>query len=263
LGGYERLAVTTDDQRITTIQIDRPKALNALDPLTLEELERAIDELSAGDAVGAILTGGGEKAFVAGADIRVLADVRSADTARGYAREGQRVLGKVAACGKPVVACVNGYALGGGLELALACHFRYAVERAKLGLPEVTLGLIPGYGGTQRLARLVGRGVATEMILTGEPINGAEALRIGLINQLFADKEAMLEAARATLATIGTRGPLAVRLALEALERGPDMGLNSGLDMEADLFGVALSSDDAAEGTQAFLEKRPAEFSGK
>ncbi|HBP21841.1 MAG TPA: enoyl-CoA hydratase, partial [Planctomycetes bacterium] len=164
--GYERLSVETE-ARITTITIDRPKALNALDPTTVDELERAIAELEQSDAIGAILTGSGEKAFVAGADIKVMADVRNPDAARVNARRGQEVLGKISACSKPVIACVNGYALGGGLELALACHFRYAVEKAKLGLPEVSLALIPGYGGTQRLSRLVGRGVATEMIVTG------------------------------------------------------------------------------------------------
>ena len=249
--------------KVATITIDRPKALNALDPATLNELSVAIDQLEASDAGGAILTGGGEKAFVAGADIRVLADVRSADSARGYARQGQEILARISACKKPVVACINGYALGGGLELALACHFRYASERAKLGLPEVTLGLIPGYGGTQRLSRLVGRGLATELILTGEPINAAEALRIGLVNQVFEDKETMLGAARQTLETIASRGPVAVKLALEALERGLNTDLPSGLDKEADLFGVACATADAAEGTAAFLEKRPAEFTGK
>lgn len=248
--------------KVATITIDRPKALNALDPTTIQELGAAIDQLVDSDAAGAILTGGGEKAFVAGADIRVLADVRSADLARGYARSGQAVLAKISACPKPVIACVNGYALGGGLELALACHFRYASERAKLGLPEVTLGLIPGYGGTQRLSRLVGRGLASELILTGEPIDAAEALRIGLVNQVFADKAAMLVAAHQTLETIGTRGPVAIKLALEALERGLGTDLPGGLEVEADLFGVACSTHDAAEGTQAFLEKRPADFHG-
>ncbi|MGE0709296.1 MAG: enoyl-CoA hydratase/isomerase family protein [Planctomycetota bacterium] len=258
---YERLKVSTEG-RIITIVVDRPKALNALDALTVDELERAIAELEASDAIGALLTGEGEKAFVAGADIKELATVRAADRARRLAGRGQAVLGRISRCKKPVIACVNGYALGGGLELALACHFRYAVERAKLGLPEVTLGLIPGYGGTQRLARLVGRGMATEMILSGEPISGAEALRIGLVNQLFPDKEEMLGAARRTLETIGQRGPLAVGLALEALERGAGLPLPMGLEAEADLFGVALSSEDAAEGTHAFLEKRPADFKG-
>jgi enoyl-CoA hydratase len=249
--------------KVATITIDRPKALNALDPATISELSAALDQLEESDAAGAILTGGGEKAFVAGADIKVLSDVRTADRARGYARQGQAVLGKISACSKPVIACVNGYALGGGLELALACHFRYASERAKLGLPEVTLGLIPGYGGTQRLSRLVGRGIATELILTGEPINAAEALRIGLVNQVFADKAAMVAAATETLQTIGTRGPVAVKLALEALERGLDGALGAGLEVEADLFGVACSTKDAAEGTTAFLEKRPADFKGE
>ncbi|MBL4849059.1 MAG: enoyl-CoA hydratase/isomerase family protein [Planctomycetes bacterium] len=247
---------------VATITIDRPQALNALDPATISELSAAMDQLEASSATGAILTGGG-KAFVAGADLKVLSDVQTADRARGYARQGQAVFGKISASSKPVIACVNGYALGGGLELALACHFRYASERAKLGLPEVTLGLIPGYGGTQRLSRLVGRGIATELILTGERINAAEALRIGLVNQVFADKDAMLAAAAATLQTIGAHGQVAVKLALEALERGLDGSLEHGLEVEADLFGIACSTKDAAEGIQAFIEKRPAEFQGK
>ncbi|RMG18745.1 MAG: hypothetical protein D6731_01310 [Planctomycetota bacterium] len=260
--GYENLRYEVEGP-VATIAIDRPKALNALDERTLDELERALEDMNAAPEVaGAILTGAGEKAFVAGADIRQLAEVRGADVARRLARRGQAVLAKLSASPRPVVACVNGYALGGGLELALACHFRYALAKAKLGLPEVSLGLIPGYGGTQRLMRLVGRGAASEMILTGDPVDGNEALRLGLVNQVFESKEAMLAAARKTLETIAGRGPLAVRLALEALERGSSLDLAGALDVEADLFGVALSSADGAEGTRAFLEKRKPEFTG-
>jgi enoyl-CoA hydratase len=155
---------------------------------------------------------------------------------------------------------VNGFALGGGLELALACHLRYATAKAKLGLPEVGLGLIPGYGGTQRLPRLVGRGLATELVLTGDPIDAAEAQRIGLVNRVFETKADMLAAAAKTLGTIATRGPLAVRLALEALDRGADRDLRDALELEADLFGLATQSADAGEGIGAFLEKRPPTF---
>jgi enoyl-CoA hydratase len=258
----ERVRVEVEDG-VATITIDRPKALNALDAQTLDELEAAIDEVAVASGVhGAILTGGGEKAFVAGADISQLVDVTTADAARKLARRGQELCAKISACPRPVIACVNGFALGGGLELALACHFRYVVEGAKLGLPEVTLGLIPGYGGTQRLSRAVGRGPATELILTGKPIDSAEALRIGLANKVFETKDAMLAAARETLTTIGKRGPVAVRLALEAIERGLNQDLPGGLAVEADLFGVACSTDDAAEGLRAFLDKRKAAFTG-
>lgn len=248
---------------IATITIDRPKALNALDPATLDQLEAAVARVSSEEGiVGAILTGGGEKAFVAGADISHLAKVRQADVARQIAQRGQQVLAAISACPRPVVACVNGYALGGGLELALACHFRYATASAKLGLPEVTLGLIPGYGGTQRLARVVGRGAASELILTGNRVDAGEALRIGLVNRVFETKDDMLTAARETLQTVGQRSGMAVRLALEAIERGLELDLTGALRVEADLFGVACSSDDAAEGTSAFLEKRKPEFKG-
>ncbi len=260
---YERLQVEVADG-VAMITIDRPKALNALDAQTLDELERAVDEVAGASGLhGAILTGAGEKAFVAGADIKALAEVRRADAARALARRGQAVLDRISACPRPVIACVNGYALGGGLELALACHVRYAVRGAKLGLPEVTLGLIPGYGGTQRLARAIGRGAATELVLTGEPVGAEEALRLGLVQRVFEDKAALLAGARETLGKVAQRGPLAVRLALEAIGRGLELDLPAGLAVEADLFGLALASDDGAEGTRAFLEKRPPAFTGQ
>lgn len=259
---YENLQVEIEGG-IAAITIDRPKALNALNPATLDELEAAIHQVATSPEVrGAILTGGGVKAFVAGADISHLKDLRSPQEARRVARRGQQVYATISACPRPVIACVNGYALGGGLELALACHFRYAVKKAKLGLPEVKLGLIPGYGGTQRLTRAVGRGPATELILNGEPIGGEEALRIGLVNRVFDDKEAMLAAARETLGNIAARGPFAVQLALEAVERGLGTTLAEGLEIEADLFGLACASEDGAEGTAAFLEKREPQFKG-
>jgi enoyl-CoA hydratase len=260
--GYERLKFEIE-AGIATISVDRPKALNALDSQTVDELERAFGEVSSNaELIGVILTGAGEKAFVAGADISQLVEVRRADPGRLLALRGQQVLSLISACSRPVIACVNGYALGGGLELALACHFRYAVAGAKLGLPEVSLGLIPGYGGTQRLGRAIGRGPATELILSGSPIDGSEALRVGLVNKLFDTKDAMIAGARETLTTIGKRGPVAVRLALEALERGLELDLAGGLRVEADLFGVAMSTDDAAEGLRAFLDKRKADFKG-
>ena len=188
---------------VATITINREKALNALNPTTLDELEQAVAAAAGDDAVrGVIVTGAGEKAFVAGADLKHLNEVRAAGQGAQQAARGQAVVAALEACPKPVIACVNGYALGGGLELAIACDFRYASQNAKLGLPEVSLGLIPGYGGTQRLPRLIGRGAAVEMIVTGDPIDAAEALRLGLVNKVFPSKDAMLTAARETLATV-------------------------------------------------------------
>jgi enoyl-CoA hydratase len=248
---------------VATITVSREKALNALNPTTLDELEQAIDAAAADEAVrGVIVTGAGEKAFVAGADLKHLNEVRQVERARAEARRGQACVAKLQACPKPVIACVNGYALGGGLELAVACHFRYATQNAKLGLPEVSLGLIPGYGGTQRLPRLIGRGAAIEMIVTGDPINAAEALRLGLVNKVFETKDAMLAAARETLGKVAQRGPFGVKLALESVQRGLELSQAEGLEVEADLFGVACQSEDAAEGISAFLEKRSATFKG-
>jgi len=246
---------------VALVTVAREKVLNALDARTLDELEDAIARIENDTAIkGVILVGAGEKAFVAGADIQALAEAR--DPAQ-TARRGQAVLRKIELCPKPVVACVNGFALGGGLELALACHFRYATKNAKLGLPEVKLGLIPGYGGTQRLPREVGRGRALELILSGEPVDADEALRIGLVNKVFETRDQLIEAAKKTLSTIGSRGPLAVKTALRVVDLGLDGPLQKGLEVEALAFGAIGVSEDAREGTRAFLEKRPARFGGK
>lgn len=250
------------DGPVATITIDREKALNALDAQTLDELEQVVAEVASNAAVrGALLVGGGEKAFVAGADLKQLAEVRRKGQGADLARRGQAVLRAIETCPKPVIACVNGFALGGGLELALACHFRYATKGARLGLPEVGLGLIPGYGGTQRLPRLVGRGPGTELVLTGEPIDAAEALRIGLVNKVFETRADLVAAAAKTIKTITQKGPRAVALALEAIDRGADRDLGDALGLEADLFGKACGNDESGEGIAAFLEKRPAKFS--
>jgi enoyl-CoA hydratase len=260
---YQNLRFEAQDG-IAAITISREKVLNALDARTLDELEDAIGRVESDGALkGALLVGAGEKAFVAGADIQALAEARDPAHATGTARRGQAVLRKIELCSKPVIACVNGFALGGGLELALACHFRYATKNAKLGLPEVKLGLIPGYGGTQRLPREVGRGRALEMILSGEPIDAEKAHRIGLVNEVFETRDQLLEAARKTLATIASRGPLAVETALRVVDLGLDSPLEKGLEVEAMAFGAIGVSDDAREGTRAFLEKRPAKFGGK
>jgi enoyl-CoA hydratase len=260
---YQNLKFEVADG-IATITVSREKVLNALDARTLDELEDAVSRLESDAALkGALLVGAGEKAFVAGADIAALAECKDHAQAVKMAERGQRVFRKIELCSKPVMACVNGFALGGGLELALSCHFRYAKKDAKLGLPEVKLGLIPGYGGTQRLPREVGRGRALEMILSGEPIDGDEAHRIGLVNRVFGSKDEMLIAGRKTLEAIATRGPLAVKTAIRVVDQGLDLPIEKGLEAEASSFGKIGVSDDAREGTRAFLEKRAAKFTGR
>jgi enoyl-CoA hydratase len=244
------------------VTVHRPEALNALNAATLKDLETVIEELRRrGDLRGAIVTGAGEKAFVAGADISELADLSSADAVR-YARRGQQVFDSLEGCGKPVIAAVNGYALGGGCELALACHMRVLSKTAKIGLPEVSLGVIPGYGGTQRLARIVGAGRALEMILTGDPVGAEDAFRIGLANQI-AEPGDLIEACRKIALRINLRGPRAVSFALEAVLSGRNMPLPDALAFEASQFGKVAATADWKEGTHAFLEKRKPEFSGR
>jgi enoyl-CoA hydratase len=208
-----------------------------------------------------IVAGAGEKAFVAGADITELGDLGEAD-GREFSKRGQRLFDVLEMFPKPVIAAVNGFCLGGGCELALACHIRIASETAVFGLPETKLGLIPGYGGTQRMARTVGRGWATQLILTADMINASQALQIGLVNEVVPKAE-LTRRCRELAAKILGKGPLAIRLALEAINRGVDMPLKEGLALEASLFGLACASDDLKEGTRAFLEKRPANFKGK
>ncbi len=209
----------------------------------------------------AILTGAGEKAFIAGADIGELAK-HDAVSGKEYTHRGQSVLNLIENLGKPVIACLNGFALGGGCEIALACTMRLASENAKLGQPEVKLGIIPGYGGTQRLPRLVGKGVALHMVLAGEMITAQEALRIGLVNEVVASAD-LIPRAEAIAAKIIVNAPLAVQYALEAVNKGMEMTLAEGLYLEAVLFGVCCATEDKKEGTSAFLEKRTAQFKGK
>jgi enoyl-CoA hydratase len=250
-----------EEQRVATITLNRPDKLNALNHDTLVELKQAVLAANASDAVDVIIiTGAGEKAFVAGADIKELSQL---DAVRGqrFALLGQDVFNTIEDSKKPVIAAVNGFALGGGCELSLACHIRIAAENAKFGQPEVNLGVIPGYGGTQRLARIIGQGRATELILTGDMVNAEEALRIGLANKVAPVGEA-LTMANEMAAKITAKGQVAVRLSLEALRCVPQMGLREGLASEAALFGLSCGTEDFTEGTSAFLEKRKPEFKG-
>lgn len=244
---------------LALVTVHRPSKLNALDAATIAELDCVFAGLDADDKVGAvILTGAGEKAFVAGADIGELAGLTAAG-AYDLARRGQALMDRIEHLGKPVIAAVNGFALGGGCELALACSFRWAADTARLGLPETGLGLIPGYGGTQRLARLVGRGRALEMILRGNLVTAAEALAMGLVDRVVPAGE--LAAAVAQVAReIAARSALTLRCALQAVDGGLATDPTAGLRLEAGLFAVAASSDDGHEGCRAFLEKRPARF---
>jgi enoyl-CoA hydratase len=250
------------DDGIATVSINRPDKLNALNEQTIRELADAVREIVGNDAIrGAIVTGVGAKAFVAGADIGELARMGPVDGVQ-VSRLGQRVLREIELSRKPVVAAVNGFALGGGCELALACHLRVAAENARFGLPEVKLGIIPGYGGTLRLPRIVGKGRALELILTGEMIDAEEAYRIGLANRVV-PVDQLLDETRKLMQTILRNGPVALALAIEATTRGMEMSVDDGLALESHLFGLLAATEDMREGMAAFLEKRPAQFKGK
>jgi len=247
---------------IATITFNRPKVLNALNRKTVEELQRALLDARDDQSVRVvILTGAGEKAFVAGADIGELAE-QTPVGGKEFSLFGQGVFHLLETIGKPSICAINGFALGGGCELALCCSIRIASRTARLGQPEVKLGILPGYGGSQRLARLCGKGVAHELCLTGEMIGAEEALRIGLVNHVYEPAE-LLPAAQAMAGKIIANAPLAVKFTMEAIERGLEMPLEEGLFLEATLFGVACATEDMREGTKAFLEKRPAAFQGK
>jgi len=258
---YQNLIFEKRDQ-IGTITFNRPRVLNALNRETMDELDALLSEArNDSDLRVLILTGAGDKAFIAGADINELARQTPA-SGRETSLYGQAVLHKLETLGKPSIAAINGFALGGGCELALACSIRLASRSAKLGQPEVKLGIIPGYGGTQRLARLCGKGVALELCLSGEMISAEEAQRIGLVNHVYEPGE-LRAAAQALAAKIAANAPVAVQLTMEAIERGPDMPQEQALFLEAALFGVSCATEDMREGTRAFLEKRAAQFQGK
>ena len=257
----ENVRIETKDG-LLIVTIDRPKVLNALNAQTVEEIGEAFQKARDDESVKAVIvTGGGEKAFVAGADINELAK-KTPITGKTTSERGQEVLSFIERFPKPVIAAINGFALGGGCELALACHIRIASDKAQIGLPEVTLGIIPGYGGTQRMARLLGKGKALELICTGDRIPAAEAERIGLVNRVV-PADQLMATAEEMARKIMSRGPLAIRAAIEAVMRGSEMPFEEGQFLEATLFGLLCASEDTKEGMNAFLEKRPANFKGR
>jgi enoyl-CoA hydratase len=247
---------------LATVTLDRPKVLNALNAATFAELDSAFDELASdGDVRVVLLTGAGERAFAAGADIRELAAV-DASEGKAFSLRGQAVFRKIETLGKPVIACVRGFALGGGCELAMACTLRIAAEDAKFGQPEVKLGVIPGYGGSQRLPRLVGRGAALKMLLTGAIIDATEALRIGLVDEVVTASE-LMPRAELLADEIAAQAPLAIAETLRVVDEGLDVALDLALLREADRFGRLCDTADKAEGTGAFLEKRKPVWKGE
>lgn len=256
---YQHLTLSVQD-RIATVTVNRPDKLNALNAATIGELGEAIDDVQRRDDVAAMILTGAGRAFIAGADISELAG-KSALEGRRLARRGQEIFRRYETSAKPTVAAVNGFALGGGCELAMSCQIRIASEAAKFGQPEVKLGLIPGYGGTQRLPRLVGRGRALQLLLTGEMIDAQEAYRIGLVNRVVPGDQ-LLASAAAMIQQMLTNAPLALAACIEAVDRGLPLPLDDALALEATQFGVLASTSDTTEGTRAFLEKRPPRFSG-
>lgn len=258
---YENILVEKKNA-IAYVTVNRPKVLNALNMATMEELRAAFHDIKQDTSIRvAILTGSGDKAFVAGADIGELAK-HDAVSGKQYTHRGQSVLNLIENLGKPVIACINGFALGGGCEIAMAATIRLASENAQLGQPEVKLGIIPGYGGTQRLPRLVGKGIAMQLVLGGEMITAQEAHRIGLVNEVTALAD-LVPRAEAIAQKIIANAPLAVQYAMEAVNKGMQMTLEEGLYLEATLFGVCCATEDKREGTTAFLEKRRAHFNGR
>ena len=255
---YQHLLVSVQD-RIATLTINRPDKLNALNAALIGELGEAIEDLQTRDDVAAVILTGGGRAFVAGADISELVSLSAFDGKR-LARRGQEIFRRFETSPKPTLAAVNGFALGGGCELAMSCQIRIASESAKFGQPEVKLGLVPGYGGTQRLPRLIGRGRALQLLLTGEMIDAQEAFRIGLVNRVVAGDQ-LLPTAASMIQQILTNAPLGVAACIDLVDRGLEMPLEDALMLEATQFGVLIATSDTTEGTRAFLEKRAPRFS--
>ncbi|RMF87914.1 MAG: hypothetical protein D6736_11830 [Nitrospinota bacterium] len=261
---YQNVIYEVKD-RIGYVTINRPQVLNALNRETVEELYQIFWSIQEAPGVGvAILTGSGDRSFVSGADINTLKELAAGDAATGkaFAEQGHRLLLLIEHSRKPVIAAINGFALGGGCELAMACHLRIASEKARIGQPEINLGLFPGFGGTQRLPRLVGKGKALELILTGEMIDAQEAYRIGLVNRVTKPEE-LMSTAESLARLLLSKAPVALQLALEAVNHGLNTTLEEGLHLEASLFGLVCTTEDMREGTTAFLEKRKAEFKGR
>ena len=258
---FENLLLERDGP-VAIVTLNRPKVLNALNTQTLSELAAVMAELKADAGVRAIVvTGAGEKSFVAGADINELAVLQPVEAIE-HARRGQQVFDTIEHLGKPVIAAVNGFALGGGCELAMACTIRLAAETARFGQPEINLGIIPGYAGSQRLPRLVGKGIALEILLSGDMVSAQRAYEIGLVNRVVPAADLLAEA-RKLAQTLASKAPIAVRYILDAVHRGLDTALASGQFLETSLFGAIASSADMREGTKAFLDKRKAEWQGK
>ena len=257
---YQFLTLEVAD-RIATLTVNRPDKLNALNDATIAELGLAIDEVRERDDIAGLIVTGAGRAFVAGADISELVS-QTPTIAKARARGGQDIFRRFETSPKPVIAAVNGFALGGGCELALACHIRIASDKAKFGQPEVKLGICPGYGGTQRLARLVGKGRAIQLLVTAEMVDAAEAYRLGIVNRVV-EAEQLMAAAMEMMKQILANGPLAVALCIEAVDRGLEMSLEEGLVLEANHFGLLAATEDMAEGMSAFLEKRAPAFRGK
>lgn len=262
MGVYDNLLLEVDSDGIAIVKINRPKALNALNATTVYELSALFDELAVNDAVKVIIvTGSGDKSFVAGADI-VEMKTKTAIEGRRWGQLAQGVFNKIENIAKPVIAAVNGYALGGGCELAMACDIRIASEKAKFGQPEVSLGISPGFGGTQRLPRLIGKGRAKELLFTADMIDAAEAYRIGLANRVTKPEE-LIDVAKTMAKKIMSRAPIAVQVCKSAVNEGLDVDLDSGIAYEAEVFGLCFATEDQKEGMTAFVEKRKANFVGK
>jgi len=258
---YETLLLQRSDA-YAVVTLNRPKVMNALNRALFSELDDVFTSLASDRDVRAIiLTGAGEKAFAAGADINEMAGLSAVD-GQQMARRGQAVFRKIETCGKPVIAAIQGFALGGGCELAMACTIRIASEAARLGQPEVKLGLMPGYGGTQRLPRLVGKGAALKLLLTGDMVGAEEAFRLGLVDEVV-PAEALMARAETLARSIAQQGPLAVAGCLRAVDSGYDLPIDAALELEASLFGLTCATEDKAEGTRAFLEKRPPTWQGR
>ncbi len=250
------------DGGIAVLTVNRPDKLNALDGATVDALDRFFRDSSDDEATRAVIvTGAGDRSFIAGADIEEVSGFTALE-GRAWGHRGQAMLRRIEASEKPVIAAINGYALGGGLELAMACHLRVASTRAKLGQPELRLGIVPGFGGTQRLPRLVGKGRALEMLLTGDPVGAEEARLMGLVNQV-AEPDQLMDQARALTQRILRNGPLAIAMTLQAVNRGLEMPLGEALDWEVAQYALSCATEDVREGTRAFLEKRKPDFRGR